>query len=1184
MYLKRVSLYGFKSFAGRVELDLSRGISGVVGPNGVGKSNLSDAIRWAMGEQSPRILRGSRMQDVIFSGAAGRRGLGYAEVSLVFDNSDHYLNVDFDEVTVTRKVYKSGESEYMLNGVQCRLRDVQDLFSGTGLGREAYSVVEQGKIDAVLSARPEERRAVFDEAAGIMKYRLRKRDAERRLVEVRANQLRVGDVAAELSRQLPTVHAQADQARAWRELSAALRELELDLLSQDMRLASVARERATRQIAALTAQTESAAAASARAEAEAETARLAVLKAEQGADSLHSALSEARGAAEREAGRHELARERLAAARARRQTIEDELKGAVARLAEAEGRARQAEADAQAATAEYAAAAAEMEHARAMALKVKQTREAADAGLDEAKAKLFDALSRCAELRSARAARETEARMGRARSERLTGEIDARQAELAGLEAEAAAALEALERARAAADAASREHEACQGEVKRAEAAVRSAAEDVARCNAELASLEAAYNSLAGLQRDYEGYGRAVRALLSNARWRQLGLIGAVAELIKAPADYEAAIEAALGGALQNIVATTADVATQAVYELKRLKAGRATFLPLDILRAQPAAGSDVPRKARGVIGLASELVTADPAHRVVVDYLLGRVLVVDNLESGTALARAGCRLRIATLDGDLISGSGAITGGERNDRQSGLMAGVRRLEELGERLARVRERAAGLTRAREEAQAAAGRAAAGLVAAEAALAEARGAQSDAEQRSQYLALKARSCQDTINSLQAQLAQLADEASSTADGAADDDKALAAAEEQRRELESVVAAMSEAAARARQDEAECGRNGADVAGRFASARERSTASRARLERAMGDVGELKAAATRLGEDLQAAAASIVVLEAELASAEETAAQAAATHAKVRAELDAAIATRSEASQLAAAAERAARAARRAETVLAEKLREASVEEARSAAEYEAARDRLTDTYAIEPDEALDRPTPVLSRDDICSQIDALRQQMEELGPVNHAAPEEAVALDERFSFLSEQLNDLEEAQNSLIEVVRECDRVCAEQFTTAFEQLRVEFSDVFTEIFGGGTADLVLDDPSAPLECGIDIVCQPPGKKLASMSLLSGGEKSLVAIALLFAIMRVKPSPVCVLDEIDAALDEANVARFVEMLKSVADTVQVIIVTHRKRTMECADTLFGVTMEEQGVSKVLSLAAPSYSR
>lgn len=1184
MHLKTLSLYGFKSFAGRVELDLSRGISGIVGPNGVGKSNISDAIRWAMGEQSPRILRGSRMQDVIFSGAASRRGLGYAEVSLVFDNSDHYLNVDYDEVTVTRKVYRTGESEYLLNGVQCRLRDVQDLFSGTGLGREAYSVVEQGKIDAVLSARPEERRAVFDEAAGIMKYRLRKRDAERRLVEVRANQLRVGDVVAELARQLPVVHAQADQARAWHGLSAALRELELDMLSQDMAQAGVAREHAARQISALTAQTHAAAATSAQAEAAAETARLAMLGAEQGADSLHAALGEARGAAEREAGRRELARERLASAVARREAIEEELAGGAACLAEAEVKAWQAESDSGAAAAEYAAAAAEMEQAKAAALSLRQQRESADADLDKARAELFDALSRCAELRSARAARDTAANAGRARSQRLTAEIAGRQGELTTLEADAALAQASFDRAESTAEAALGELSARQGEARHAQEVLKAAEEALARCNAELASVEAAHGSLAGIQRDYEGYGRAVRALLSNAKWRQAGLVGAVAELIKAPAEYEPAIEAALGGALQNIIAATADVATQAVYELKRLRAGRATFLPLDILRAQPAAASEVPRKAKGVIGLASELVAADPAYRVVVDYLLGRVLVVDTLESGTALARAGRRLRIATLDGDLISGAGAITGGERNDRQSGLMAGVRRLEELGERLAQMRARALELAKARDAARVAAVEAAAAATKAEAAVAEAKGIQHDASRRVESVGLQIRSFKETIAGLQLQLTQLADEALLAAGGAVDEDRALAAAEERRRELEAAVARLSDAAAHARQEEADSSRAGADVAGRFASSRERAAAARAQLERAASDVSQLKASAARLGGELEAAGSAIEALRAEAASAEEAAAQAAVAHARAKADLDAAIATRSEASQLAAAAERAARAARRAETVLAEKLREASVEEARRAAEFGAARERLADAYGVGVEEALARPAPALARADMAAQIDALRLQMEELGAVNHAAPEEAVALDERFSFLSEQLNDMEEAQSSLMEVVRECDRVCVEQFTAAFEQLRVEFSDVFTEIFGGGTADLVLDDPSAPLECGIDIVCQPPGKKLASMSLLSGGEKSLVAIALLFAIMRVKPSPVCVLDEIDAALDEANVARFVEMLESISEAVQVIIVTHRKRTMECADTLFGVTMEEQGVSKVLSLAAPSGGR
>jgi len=1188
LYLKKMSMYGFKSFAGRVELEFKQGIAGIVGPNGVGKSNISDAIRWAMGEQSPRILRGSRMQDVIFSGAAGRRPLGYAEVVLVFDNSDHFLNVDYDEVTVARRVYRSGESEYLLNGVQCRLRDVQDLFSGTGLGREAYSVVEQGKIDAVLSARPEDRRAVFDEAAGITKYRLRKRDAERRLVEVRADQLRVSDVAAEIARQLPVLRAQADQAVAWRGLSDELRQLELDLLCHDLARANAARTEAQRQIEAMTDRIHAAAASCAQAEAAAEAARVAAADAESRADALHSALGEARAEAERRAGMYQLARERLEAATQRCTELESELEDAKVQLAEAEGQRVQATEAFAECRAEHEAAQAEMAQVRVEASRARQEREAAESALDQAKARLFEVLSTCADLRSAKAAREAEARNRQARAERLTLQVQTKQAELAELERAGSAAAVAVADAKRRIDEAAAHHRSCLDKHQQAQARMRAAEAAVSRCNAMLASLEASYSSLAAIQRDYEGYGRAVRTLLADNSWKKAGLLGAVAELVTAPKEYEAAIEAALGSAVQNIVASTADVARRAVEELKRQRAGRATFLPLDILRPQRAAASEIPgfgqgrgqAYASGVVGLAADLVQADPAYRKVVDYLLGRVLVVDTLESGIRLARAGCRLRMATLDGDLISGAGAITGGERNDRQSGLIGRVRRLKELGEELQQARTQAAEAAAERERTQVALQASQKAVADAEDAVAAARNAQAEAARRLETVTLQAAAVREALSDLQLELDQLSGEAAAAV--LEDIDSALAASAERQKELESEVARLTELTARQRRLEDECSRLNAAASGRLAAAVERLSSSRADLARAERRLAERGANVARLQAELAAAREDLARLESEVAEAEAAAAVAAARYEEDRDRLDHALAARAEATQAAATAEREVRSARRAESSLAEKLREASVEEARRAAEFESARERLEDAYDMDVQAALNRPPSALNRDDMCERIDALRAEMEAMGPINHTAPEEAAALGERYQFLTAQLQDLEEAQESLIQVIRECDRACTEQFHATFEQLRVEFSDIFTEIFGGGTADLVLEDPSRSLECGIEIVCQPPGKRLTRMSLLSGGEKSLVAIALLFAIMRVKPSPVCVFDEIDAALDEANLARFVEMLRSIARTVQVIIVTHRKRTMECADVLYGVTMEEQGVSKVFSLVAPSH--
>ena len=691
MHLKKLSLYGFKSFAGRVDLDLAPGIVGIVGPNGVGKSNISDALRWAMGEQSARLLRGSRMQDVIFAGSQSRKGLGYAEVSLVFDNSDQFLSIGFDEVTVTRKVYRSGEAEYLLNGVPCRLRDVVDLFSGTGLGREAYSVVEQGKIDAILSARPDDRRSLFDEASGITKYRARKNQAQRRLLEVRADQLRVNDVASELGRQLPLLEAQAEKALRWQKLSERLSALDVDLLSCELSHMSKRLDGLRAEIRSLQDQEHALTAKAAECEASLEEARVRAAQAESEVEALHARVSEARAAAERDNGhlnlamqRHQALAERcgqlatmVASTRERRSKLSDDYN--IACLS-----ARQAHA-------EYAQRGSAARQTEELISELTASRRAAEAEVEECKSALFDALARASDLRSRVRAGEDSMKYNRSRTARIRAQLDEKNRERARLEEE-------VERIAREGRALIDQSVEADSRVSRARVALQAgraeeelAAERAARARADESSIGAAYASLSALQRNYEGYGRAVRALLTSDEWRHAGLLGVVGELVRAPREYERAIEAALGPAVQNIIAMTSSVSEAAISYLKESRAGRATFLPLDILRPSPVPRSQIPPAARGVIGLASELAESAPEHRRAVDYLLGRVLVVQDLACGVALIKSGVRLRMVTPDGDQISAGGAMTGGEATDRQGGLLARARRLEELEEQLEQAR-------------------------------------------------------------------------------------------------------------------------------------------------------------------------------------------------------------------------------------------------------------------------------------------------------------------------------------------------------------------------------------------------------------------------------------------------------------------------------------------------------------
>jgi len=1185
LYLKKLSLYGFKSFAGRVDLDLTPGIVGVVGPNGVGKSNISDALRWAMGEQSARLLRGSKMQDVIFAGSLSRRGLGYAEVSLVFDNSDQFLNIGFDEVTVTRKVYRSGDAEYLLNSVPCRLRDIVDLFSGTGLGREAYSVVEQGKIDAVLSARPEDRRSLFDEASGTMKYRARKSQAQRKLLEVRADQLRVGDVASELGRQLPLVQAQAQQALRWQGLSETLTQLDVDVLSYDLSRLSKRLAELRGEIQSLEDQERALTAKASECEAALEQARVHVAQAESEVEALHGAGSEARAVAERDVGRRSLAEQRHQALAERCSQLAARVVSQRERLAKLRDEYDTACSQAEQARADYAERGSTARQAEERVSALTAARAAAEAEVEECKSALFDVLARASDLRSRVRAGEDSTKLSGSRAARVRAQLDEKRRECARIQDEVktiAREGEALVRQSAQAEA---EAARVRAALSAAQSELELADERASRARSDESSIGAAYTSLSALQRDYEGYGRAVRALLRSDEWRRAGLLGVVAELVRAPREYERAIEAALGPQVQNIIASTSRVSEQAIAFLKEKRAGRATFLPLDILRPSPTTRLEIPREAKGVIGLASELAESAPEHRRAVDYLLGRVLVVRDLACGVSLVRSGVRLRMVTLDGDVISAGGAMTGGEAADRQGGLLARARRLEELQQKLEEAKSLVQQTELDRARAHTLLSQQQTSLEKAERELSALQLAVRGQNEKYKMARGMLPRAEDGLAGLQLELESVVAENERTSAEVSGFTSRLEAVDSARVELEAQLELQSQAMSRVRAEEAQTAASYSSLSADTAALRERVGAFEAARSKAQAELESSRAELGRLEEQERAAREEVAGALQEMERLSEAAASSALSFEGAQKQLEAARARRADELALANEAERAARTARRGQSSAGSKLADARILDARLSAECEAVAERLLTSYSISAEEAIARNLSIpacLSREDAQSEIKNLRGQLEQLGPVNHAAVEDSRNLAERYHFLEEQLADLESAQESLSEVVRECDRVCAKQFTQTFEAIRDEFSEIFQDVFGGGTADLVLDDPGNPLECGVEIVCQPPGKKLASLTLLSGGEKALAAIALLFAIMRVKPSPVCVLDEIDSALDEANVARFVELLRDVSRSVQVIIVTHRKRTMECADTLFGVTMEESGVSKVFSIRASDY--
>ena len=1174
MRLKSVKLFGFKTFAESTTLEFEPGITAVVGPNGSGKSNLVEAIRWVLGETSSRSLRGSKLEDVIFAGNEHRKPLGLSEVVLTFDNESGRLPVDFREVSITRRAYRAGESEYFINRNQVRLRDVLDLLMGTGLGPGSYAIVSQGQIDAILSSKPQERRELFEETSGVNRFLSKKKESTRRLEQTEQNVIRVNDLLSELEKQVPELETQVRRAKRYRRLSGRLRDLEI--LSY-LRSSASRREERERLRAQLD-----------RGEAE----RVA---AETQAAAQSAELSSARYRAYQQELALEEQRSTAQQARAEQARLESELSAANGRLEALEAQSAQAheggqraeeERDAlqarlQSLDDERAPLAAHVERARDEEAQAQERETAARRRLEALFGALRDLEANVAEQAAREAGRRAQAESARKELERLLAEAAEARRNAEALESDLARKEESLR--------AQRERIGeLEGRVERAKTAEHTAAERVAQVRERYASVQGTLKSLASeeaaatsrlhtieeLEASYEGHVPGTRAVLQAAeRGDVSGLIGVVSNLIQVDEQYARALDVAFGARLSNLVAQSSADAEQAVAWLKRHEAGRATFLPLDLLgRRTGRTLSPQLRGRQGVIAYAHELITCDPAYAGIVAFLVGSVLVVDELRTGIALVRSGeVHDSVVTLDGDQIMGGGAITGGrfkrerailERRAQAKALRGRLQTLKEELERSERIERELAqeGQTAAAEfeharrlhqEEEVALGQARTGLTAIEAEVARARhdiaahlekgsalvSASQDAEGRTAALEAAVYDGGGTVVE-RARLEHELQEART----------AVAGAEAQRAERGTAGAALRErlAALSAAREAA---------ATRLAALDTDAERARAARDAALGELETLRG---RRGE-----------LEQSAQSARERAEQ--MEHEATRA--------RGEREQLTARVvelESLVREAERRERELSGSLESARIR----FAEIEAELNLLAQTFAQHPATEQEQ-NDVLQRyesyaDDPAAEVPKMREDLGRLANVNLNAEADLEALAERERFLKEQMADLHAAREKLLAVIAEIESSAQETFNKTFEAVQASFAETFARLFPGGVARMWQTDPEHLSETGIEIAIAPPGKKMMSLQALSGGERAMVSVALIFAILKVKPSPFYLFDEIDAALDEANVGRFSDLVKEFARESQLLIVTHNKRTMELADRIYGVTMREPGISTIVS--------
>ncbi len=1176
MYLRALEIQGFKSFPDKTVLNFGEDITAIVGPNGSGKSNISDAIRWVMGEQSAKGLRGAKMEDVIFGGTEKRSQVGFAQVTLVIDNTEHiFPTMEEAEVSVTRRYYRSGESEYYINRQSVRLKDVTELFLDTGMGKEGYSIIGQGKIDEILSAKSGERREIFEEAAGISKFRHRKEESERKLERTEENLVRINDKISELELQVEPLREQSEKAKKYLVLRDELRILEISVwlenldalkagarkLEADFRAAETARDEARGRLDALYAEGERYGEKMREKDMEAERVR-------SEANQLDGQVKEQASAVAVLESTIAHNRENITRAQAELEETDSRAGGLEKQAAEQESRIVEIDR-------EITELNAALDGLLAKARTAAEQAGGAQSQAEALRGQEAIAAAAAADARAEAAAIAAENGQIAERKAAVEQEQAAAEAQLEASEREAKANRRALEDARDEAAAAANiiAGHSLRMEERRKKAAA--ASEQRVKLTMDVGALDNRIRLLTEMEKEYEGFSKAVKSVM-QAKSSLRGIHGPVANLMKTDQQYSLAIEIALGAGLQNIVVDREEDAKAAINFLKQRDGGRATFLPLTAIRGDELRQSGVENEF-GFVGLASRLVKFDQRYQNIFNSLLGRTVIVEDMDCGIAMARKyRSAFRIVTLDGQVINRGGSMTGGSTS-RGTGVLSRAAELEKLNGRAAAMHEK---LTAAQQAEEAANRELAAAQYELETAESQRRQAEDEVlrlEGTKNHFDILLRSLRENLENLEGELESLS--------GRLTDNAARAAqAEKQVAEQEALAADF-----RAKAEE------GLD---RQSELLAQSGALTEEITGKKSDLAALTAqreAAVRRAADLRQLAAELTgdrVQKEETVRTYQRNIDAAGSEIAQRRETMADLANRGQAFQdrlkalneekIALEAQRTAqnKASQEMNENLLDLERAASKLEqkiATSAMEEKQILDRLWEHYELSHSDAQAQRIELESVPKASRRIGELKRDISALGTPNIGAIEEYERVNGRYTYLTGQRDDVEKAKGELEGIIEEITSQMTVIFAEQFRLINESFQTTFTDLFGGGAARLELEDENDILGCGIEIKAQPPGKTLKTISLLSGGEKAFVAIALYFAILKVHPTPFCVMDEIEAALDEPNVIRVARYMRTLAGRTQFIVITHRRGTMEEADVLYGVTMQEQGVSKILTI-------
>lgn len=1177
MYLKSLEVQGFKSFPDRTLIRFGDDITAIVGPNGSGKSNISDAILWVMGEQSTKTLRGAKMEDVIFGGTQKRAAVGFAEATLTLDNQDRALLYDADEVMITRRYYRSGDSEYYINRQSARLRDIHELFMDTGLGREGYSNIGQGRIDEILSLKSADRREIFEEAAGISKYRHRKEETERKLAATEDNLTRIGDKVSELEMQVEPLRAQSEKAKKYLSLKDELQGVEVAVWLQMLAKLSESAKKAQEDYT---------------------SAAFVLQQAHEDLDKHYVRAEELGEELRRKDGQVETIREKVNMQEAAGQQLEGQLAVLQSQVDNnRENLARIAQ-ECQAEDDRRGGIAAQMRQAEDRVAEITASLEEKRSGISALEQELAAMTANAQGL-------QRQYLELRAKETRLSSDIAALEAEQRSLEAvltENAQRSAQLEEDMAAAE--QRENGA-RNDLKQAGDALRAAGEEVTAAQntisgyelrlsartkrrdeldhtareitSQLESVRAKAQVFQAMERDFEGLQKSVRQVMQQSRAGRLsGVHGPVSHLIRTEDAYTVAVEIALGGAMQQIVVGTELDGKAAIAFLKRTGAGRATFLPLSVIRGKALSEQGLER-CRGFVEIASKLVTCREEYRPIVENLLGRIVIVEDMDAAIAMAgKFGHRFKIVTLDGQVVNPGGSMSGGAVN-KEAGILSRANELEKLTARQKDLTAQAEQIRLDLREAQRSVD---------EVAFQRTTAAEQLREAQDRVLLLQGQVKQHEIllqTILDAQTAAAAEKASLEKRRTADRER-LAAQTAKKQIFDGELQQTRQALRQLDGSQSETAERSGYITDSLTALKTQEAALLAEAETARTHIADLQRLRSsmegdrdrkrQLSQAIQEETARLLAQMEELRGQRE---ENTGMLQELRREMESLLAQRLQTEADKTLCERQTQ--EKNKDILNMERACALLEQKRQAAQMEEKQiiDRLWDNYGLTPGTAEEKKGNIESVAMGNRRIGELKRSITALGTPNLGAIEEYARVNERYQYLSSQRDDVLTAKRELESVIRSITQEMTGIFVTEFRKIDEYFGKTFAEMFGGGKGQLILEDPGEPLTCGIEIRVQPPGKQVKTITLLSGGEKAFVAIALYFAILKVRPTPFCMLDEIDAALDDRNVERFANYLRNLSEKTQFIVITHRRGTMEASDVLYGVTMQEQGISKLLRL-------